>query len=177
MKISVKSFFVVFIAVFWMISGAYANQLTVQEKQNSTVDEPFDFDVGAYSEYFKKHSKGKTQKRLLPNNFLSISAINQKKLSFGIYETVGYVVKVYRCPPCPEGALCKPCIGNYIVVSQEKIEFDLHQVTDKQVIIFVDENTEFLIGKRYRFLVRILDVKTTDQAANNIQLIYSKRLK
>jgi hypothetical protein len=30
-----------------------------------------------------------------------------------------YVIEIYKCPPCPSGAQCKPCLGDYIVVTNK----------------------------------------------------------
>jgi len=28
-----------------------------------------------------------------------------------------YVLEIHKCPPCPPGAQCKPCLGDYIVIT------------------------------------------------------------
>jgi hypothetical protein len=35
-----------------------------------------------------------------------------------------YVIEIYKCPPCPPGAQCKPCLGDYIVVTNKLDEKD-----------------------------------------------------
>jgi hypothetical protein len=57
------------------------------------------------------------------------------------------VVDIFRCPPCPEGAQCKPCIGDHIAVEEGK--------TGKETLrIFAHDPDQFVKGKRYILTVR-----------------------
>jgi len=103
--------------------------------------------------------------------------MHKKEVSYGTYHTVGYVVKRYECPACPEGSICKPCMGANIVISHEKKVLDVYELGDKDLIVFVDDPKVFKLGKKYLFLITILDAKTTDQSLNNVKLVYSEILK
>jgi hypothetical protein len=35
----------------------------------------------------------------------------------GPFRIEGYVFETYKCPPCPPGAMCKPCIGDHAVIT------------------------------------------------------------
>ena len=112
------------------------------------------------------------------DNFYSIHELNQKKLTFGAYHTEGFVVKKYTCPPCPKEALCKPCAPDNILISEKKIERETcNDLTEKDLIVFVDNAKRYRLGRKYRFLIKMTDVRTTGQAANNVKLIYSERIR
>ena len=119
----------------------------------------------------------KARKKMGLNNLYSIEEINKKEINYGTYHTVGYVVKIYECPACPEGALCKPCMVDNIVISHEKKELEVYSPGEKDLIVFVDDPKSFKLGKKYLFLIKILDVKTTDQSANNVKLVYFEIIK
>lgn len=51
---------------------------------------------------------------------LPIHEINRKAPVSGDFVTVGYVAGIYACPPCPQGAMCKPCMRDNIVISEKK---------------------------------------------------------
>jgi hypothetical protein len=37
--------------------------------------------------------------------------------NIGTAELAGYVVEKYACPPCPPGAMCKPCMGDSVPIA------------------------------------------------------------
>lgn len=105
----------------------------------------------------------------------SISELNGMNPRFGTYEVLGYVVKIYECPPCPEGAQCKPCMADHIVVAEHRSRFAEYVLTDREMIVFTDNNPDLHVNRKYRFLIQIMNVKTTDQILNNPKLIYFER--
>ena len=119
----------------------------------------------------------KIRKKMGLNNLYSIEDIIKKEVTYGTYHTVGYVAKIYECPACPEGALCKPCMGANIVIAHEQKELGNYALGEKDLIVFVDDPKSFELGKKYLFLIHVLDAKTTDQSLNNLKLIYSEILK
>lgn len=105
-------------------------------------------------------------------NYYTIHELNELKPTFGTYNVTGYVSKIYECPPCPEGALCKPCMPAHIVISERKTLLAKYALTDREMVVFVEDAAGLKVDKKYHFLIQILDVKTTDQAINNPKLIY-----
>lgn len=120
----------------------------------------------AVSEKKSKHSE----------NFYSIPELNQRQFNHGTYETEGYVTFIYSCV-CIQVAKCKPCMDDNIIVSDNNVPKSSYELTNHDVIIFLKEKSQFQLGKKYRFIVQILDVKSTDQILNNIKLIYYEKLK
>jgi len=110
-------------------------------------------------------------------NFNTVSDFIENKFTYGTYHTEGFVVETYACPSCPEGAMCKPCSKDYIVIAEEKRPIPDLSLLEREIIIFVDDSKRFQIDRRYRFLVQVRDVKSTVQDMNNLKLIYSEKIK
>lgn len=104
-------------------------------------------------------------------SFFSIHDFKQKNLAQGAYDTEGYVVKKYECPPCPKGALCKPCMRDNIVISENNKILETYSLSNTEMIIFVDEPKQFDLGKKYKFSVRLLEYKSTGEPINDIELM------
>lgn len=67
-----------------------------------------------------------------------------------------FVNSVYNCPPCPKGADCKPCIGNYIMVADSL-------TGKKQFRVLVKKTDNFLTGKKYILLIRLLKYNSSKE--------------
>lgn len=107
----------------------------------------------------------------LKDNFYKISEIKSQNLSSGIYYTDGYVIKKYTCPPCPSGALCKPCMGSNIVISESDKIIQEYNLTNSEIILFTNNPEKFELGKKYQFNINILENRTTTEPINNIEII------
>lgn len=104
-------------------------------------------------------------------SFYSISDIKQKNLANGSYNTEGYVVKRYECPPCPPGAQCKPCMRGNIVISEINKLLDTYILTNSEIILFANNPKQFELGKKYSFSVKVLDYTSTNKPINDIELV------
>jgi hypothetical protein len=105
-------------------------------------------------------------------NFYRVYELVDGKLGVGTYFTQGYVVQKYVCPACLEGNLCKPCLPNYILIS-ENPSVDADSLLYPKMMVFVEDARIFEERQEYKFLVQILDVKSIDQKLNNMKLIYA----
>jgi len=103
--------------------------------------------------------------------FYPISKIKQENLTSGIFNTEGFVVKIYTCPTCPEGAMCKVCMGDNIVISMDNKLLESYSLTEKELIVFAENPKQFELGKKYKFTIRIFDYKSTGEPINNIELV------
>ena len=108
-------------------------------------------------------------------NFYSIPELNQHQFNHGTYEIEGYVTSIYTCV-CIQVATCKPCMDDHIIVSDNNALKSGYDLTNHDLIIFLKEKSRFQLGKKYRFIIQILDVKSTEQVLNNIKLIYYEKL-
>lgn len=104
-------------------------------------------------------------------NVYSIGDIKQRNLAIRTYNTEGYVVKRYECPPCPPGAQCKPCMKDNIVISENNKLLDTYTLTNSEIIVFANNPKQFELGKKYSFSVKLLDSKSTNEPINDIELV------
>lgn len=116
-------------------------------------------------------------KRTYPQatDYQSISIHELKRLNpeSGFYNTEGYVAKIYSCPACPPGVICKPCMRDNIVISEQKITLDLYTLTDSELIIFVSNPKQFKLGMKYNFSIQIRDSRflTNEHINNDVRLV------
>ncbi len=103
--------------------------------------------------------------------FYPIHEIKQNKFSSGTYNTEGYVAEIYTCPPCPKGKLCVPCMRDNIVISENNQILETYILSDKEMILFADNTKQFELGKKYRFSIKILDYKSTNESINDLEII------
>jgi len=119
---------------------------------------------------------GFCQDQKLSNEY-TINEFNLKAPSYGTYHVTGYVSKIFQCPPCPEGAQCKPCMAQNIIISEKKKTVkDYSRLSGRDMIIFCDDTSLFQLKSKYKFLIQVMNFKTTDQPINNVKLIYSEEL-
>jgi len=81
------------------------------------------------------------------------------------------VVKIYTCPPCPEGAMCKPCMRNNILISENANLQESYMLAKKDMILFTDKAKDFRLGEKYRFSIKVMDYSTTGDSINDVELI------
>jgi len=109
---------------------------------------------------------------------VKIHEIKQEKGKLGSYQTEGYVVNSYTCPPCPPRAECKPCMmRTNIVISEDNKTLNTYQLTDKDLIVFTKDASVFQAGKKYIFSIKVTDEKTTSEPLNDVELVEYKPLK
>ena len=103
--------------------------------------------------------------------FQPISDFKKNNFTPGIYKTEGYIVKKYTCPICPQGAQCKPCMKNNIIISEENKTSETYSLTDKDLIIFTNNPNQFTLNKKYTFTIKVLDYKSTGDSINDVELV------
>lgn len=103
--------------------------------------------------------------------FQPISEFKKNGFTSGTYETEGYVVKRYTCPICPQGAQCKPCMKNNIVISEENQTLETYSLSDKNLIIFTNNPNQFTLNRKYTFIIKVLDYKSTGDSINDVELV------
>ena len=103
--------------------------------------------------------------------FYPIHEIKSNKFNSGTYNTEGYVVKIYTCPPCPKGAQCKMCMRDNIVISENNKLLEAYSLSDKEMILFANSPKQFELGKKYKFSINILDYKSTGEQINDVEIV------
>ena len=69
----------------------------------------------------------------------------------GTFIIIAFVIQTYKCPPCPPNAMCKPCLGDHIVVADNIDEKDPALI--QRLRIFTDKPKQFELKKKYSFTV------------------------
>jgi hypothetical protein len=87
----------------------------------------------------------------------------------GSFKIAGFVIDIYECPPCPPGAICKPCIGDNIVVTDNLKERDPKLI--RRLRIFTEKPNRFELNKSYTFTVTVRGNIRQGQAIENTNLI------
>src|SRR5436190_17151209 len=70
------------------------------------------------------------------------------------------VVELYTCPPCPPGAICKPCIGNHLTVE------DTDAAEPLRSLVFVKSTEEFKKDGVYIFTLVLQNKSHPDFGSN-----------
>lgn len=103
--------------------------------------------------------------------FVTIHDLKQRNPTSGFYDTEGYVAKIYSCPPCPPGAVCKPCMEDNIVISEQDITLESYTLRDTELIIFVSQPEQFVLGRKYTYSIQISATRSTGDSINDIRLV------
>ena len=101
----------------------------------------------------------------------SIHELKQLNPTSGLYKTEGYVAKIYACPPCPPRAVCKPCMQDNIVISEQKKSLDTYTLTDMDLVVFVTHPEQFMLGAKYTYSIQVSDAHTTGDRINDVKLM------
>ena len=101
---------------------------------------------------------------------LSVAQFRQLAPTSGEHEISGYIAKRYRCPLCPAGAVCKPCMGNNVLVSQANELHTSYPSAGEFLVVFTDAPERLSIGKKYSLTVEVLESQTTGYGVRDLKL-------
>ena len=78
---------------------------------------------------------------------------NKETLKNALHDMVieGYVTSKYTCPPCPKGALCKPCVPDYITLSDfnlnlNNLDYGKNNENYHKINEFINKDTAGIFG-------------------------------
>lgn len=108
-----------------------------------------------------------TQQPSVSPPLLTFDALEKNDSIERPFSIVGFVIEVHKCPPCPERMQCKPCLGDYIVVTDNLAEKDPTLI--KRLKIFTDKPGQFELKKRYQFTVKVRG--RSGQGKLNVELL------
>ena len=100
---------------------------------------------------------------------LTFSDLQRNDSLEGPFRIEGFVIDIYKCPPCPPQAMCKPCLPDNIVVTNNVDEQDLSRV--KRLRISTEKPEQFELKKKYSFTVRARGKTTPDHPLEEVALI------
>ena len=63
------------------------------------------------------------------------------------------MLDIYKCPPCPPGAMCKPCIPDDIVITDNIDQKEPSNIN--RLRIYDDKPDQFELNKKYTFTVKV----------------------
>jgi hypothetical protein len=100
---------------------------------------------------------------------LTFADLQKNDSTAGPFTVVGYVIETHKCPPCPEGATCKPCLGNHVVVTDNLDQKDPALI--KRLRIFTDEPDKFALHEKYSFVVKTRGRIPSGQPIRDVDLL------
>ena len=107
----------------------------------------------------------------------SVAEFKTKNLPPAVYHIEAYVTFIYTCPPCPAGALCKPCSPNFAIISDESQPHTAtNDLTNKDLLLYRSSTEKLKIGHRYRFYIRVLEKDIYGGPGNAIKILNVKPL-
>jgi hypothetical protein len=80
-----------------------------------------------------------------------------------------YVIEIHKCPPCPAGAQCKPCLGDYIVVTDNVDEKD--PLLIKRVRVFTTKPEKFELKQKFSFVTKVRGKAPSGKPIEDLDLI------
>jgi hypothetical protein len=80
-----------------------------------------------------------------------------------------YVIEIHKCPPCPPGAQCKPCLGDYIVVTDNLDEKD--PLLINRLRVFTDKLDRFELKQKFSFVAKVRGKVPSGKPIENLNLI------
>lgn len=93
----------------------------------------------------------------------------------GPFRIQGYVLDVYKCPPCPPGAVCKPCTPDNVVITDTADPKDLSKINRLRIV--TDKPDQFEQKKKYSFMVKLKQPFPTGQPITAVDLVSFEPLK
>jgi hypothetical protein len=118
-------------------------------------------------------AQNKTQEPPPPR--LTFSDLKRNDSIKGTFIVVGFVIQTYKCPPCPPGAMCKPCLGDHTVITDNLDEKD--PALSRRLRIFTDKPEQFDLQKKYLFTVKIKGTVAPGHAIQDVDLISFEPIK
>jgi len=108
---------------------------------------------------------------------ITFAQLNRSDLDDGPFRIEGHVTEVYKCPPCPEGAQCKPCLGDHLVITDNPDEKDPALIRRLRIFSRRPELEELEIAKQYSFLVKVRGRLRNGKPLEEVDLISFTPLK
>jgi hypothetical protein len=87
----------------------------------------------------------------------------------GPFRIEGFVINIYKCPPCPPLATCKPCLPDNIEVTDNPDEKNPALI--RRLRILTDKPQEFGLKKKYSFVVKVKGQPPRGRAIESVDLI------
>lgn len=108
---------------------------------------------------------------------ITFAQLNRSDLDDGPFRIEGCVIQIYKCPPCPEGAQCKPCLGDHVVISDNPDEKDPALIRRLRIFTKIPELEKLEVTEKYSFLVKVRGRLRDGKPLEEVDLISAVPLK
>ena len=88
----------------------------------------------------------------------TISELKQLAPPQGWFRIEGFAIDRFDCPPCPPEAVCAPCMGNRLTISEKVERPERYRRPARQLIVnagHLSAEETFSLGRRYSFLIHV----------------------
>ena len=110
---------------------------------------------------------------LAPVKPLSVTEFRRLAPKSGFFSVSGYVSYIYKCPPCPPPAMCKPCMPDNLVLSENYSPDLPYPNSGEHLVIKTDEPDNVKVGLRYWMTVKVEPTNSMNYGLNDLSLISS----
>lgn len=86
-----------------------------------------------------------------------------------IFRIEVYVRDINKCPPCPPGAMCKPCIRDNVTIVDSSDQSDISKL--KRLRVFTDKTDKFKLKKKYLLTVKVKGSIAAGQPIDSVDLV------
>ncbi|HEY2846386.1 MAG TPA: hypothetical protein VGI80_01130 [Pyrinomonadaceae bacterium] len=100
---------------------------------------------------------------------LKFSDLNSYKVENKTFRIAGTVLDIYKCPPCPPHATCKPCFPNHVTIV-ERIDH-AQPNSSVRLRVLTDQIDKFALGNRYLFTVKVYGSVDVGKPITDVTLI------
>jgi hypothetical protein len=102
---------------------------------------------------------------------ITFADLNRSDLDDGPFRIEGVVTDIYKCPPCPRGAQCKPCIGDHLTISDNPDEKDPALKHWLRIFAKPSELEKYEVATKYSFLVKVRGKLRIGKPVEDVDLI------
>ena len=86
---------------------------------------------------------------------ITFAQLSRGDLDHGSFRIEGIVNDIYKCPPCPEGAQCKPCLGDHLTITDNPDEKNPALKRRLRIFAKAPELDQLEVARKYSFLVTV----------------------
>ena len=105
---------------------------------------------------------------------LTVSDFRDLAPTSGTFVIKGFISYIYKCPPCPPGALCKPCMPDNAIVSQKYEPDTMYTDHANHVVVLTPDGAKLTIGKQYELTVEVQQTQSHNFGLHDLKLLSSK---
>jgi len=107
---------------------------------------------------------------------ITVNQLNAIKKHTDCIQVEGYVIHIYKCPPCPPNASCRPCNSPHFYIYTDPVTDRIAGVKANvyQTIVDADKTCQFKKNKKYTFTIERTVSKFEDTGKRTI--LYGNRL-